>query len=220
MAADQGVLPTQEQIDAQWGASTRWIGHVIDFLGEPSDEFSAKPGSGMDLPFRPEFRTLEFAPRVDRNFYTYLTSGLSFVPQVPDGPMRHIELIAYTSQRDLRVPQLLWILAKDIALGSARDPAFKAWDLWRAEHLGFRDFMLTVTKEDEAFLDFPNATLRPQDALYLLAATGDIYGKMYLDVLQLVPLSAPQWQLATDNGVGTLLEHVSWSSAAKTFGWG
>jgi len=38
---------------------TRWIGQAIDFLGEPDDEFVAKPGMGMDLPFRPEFRTLD-----------------------------------------------------------------------------------------------------------------------------------------------------------------
>ena len=67
MAAHKDMLPTQEQIDAQWGASTRWIGHAIDFLGEATDELSSKPGSGMDLPFRPEFRILEFAPRADRN---------------------------------------------------------------------------------------------------------------------------------------------------------
>jgi len=219
MPSDNPQLPTQEQIEAQWGARTRWIGHAIDFLGEPDDEFVAKPGMGMDLPFRPEFRTLEFAPRADRPFYTYLTAGLSFVPQAPKGPMPHIELIAYTRQRDLRVPQLLWVLARDIAMGTVGEPAFKAWDLWRAEHLGFRDFMLTVATEDAAFLDFPNATKRPEDALYLHAAIGDIYGEMYLDVLQLVPLSAQQWKLASDEGVGTLLEAVSWATCPKTFGW-
>jgi len=38
-------------------------------------------------------------------------------------------------------------------------------------------------------------------------------------VLQLVPLSPAQWQLANDRGVGTLLEALDWSSCPRTFGW-
>jgi hypothetical protein len=205
--------------EAQWIARSRWISHVIDFLGDPTDEFAAAPGSGMELPHRPEFLILELSPRPTRPHFTYLTAGLSLVPQEPAGPMPHIELVAYSAQRDLRVPQLLWMLARDIASSTADEPAFKAWDLWRAEHLGFRDFMITVAREDDALLDFPNVKLRPEDSRYLLAATGELDGKMFLDVLQLVPLTAAQWELASKQGVGTLLEAINWASCPQTFGW-
>ncbi len=205
------------QISAQWGARARWISHLIDFFGDPTNQLEPPPQ--LALPQRPDALVLEFGPRASRPYYTYVTAGLSFVPQLPEGPNPHIELVAYTAAPDPRASLLLWMLAHDIASGTAVEPAYKSWDLWRAETLGFRDFMLAFAREDEALLDFPNVEKRPEDERYLIAATGDPRGKMFLDLLQLVPLTVAQWQLATDRGVATMLEEIGWKGRARTFGW-
>jgi hypothetical protein len=198
-------------------ARCRWLSHVIDFLGDPTNEW--KPSPGRELPQRPEFLVLEFAPREGRSYYTYLSAGLSLYPQTPSGPMPHVELVAYAAAPDPRVAQFVFMLAHDVASAGADEAAFKAFDLWGAECCGLRDFVLVPAREDAALLDFPNRSLRPADERYLLAATGDLQGQMVLNVLQLVPLSAAQWQVASAQGSVALLQQIDWEAQPKTFGW-
>jgi hypothetical protein len=205
------------QLGAQWGARARWISHLIDFWGDPTDEL--KPPPALALPDRPEFLVLEFGATVERPWTTYATAGLSFVPQAGDGPMPYIELMACVPARDAHAPQLLYRLARDIALTTADEPAYKAWDLWRADLFGYRDFALTVPPEPDALLEFPDLARRPEDSRYVLAATGTMDAKIFLDLLQVVPLTVDEWLRATTDGLGTVLETIDWPRCSRTYGW-
>lgn len=193
------------------------MSHLIDHLGEPTREFPAPPG--VTLPDRPELLIAEFGPRPDRPFVTYVTAGLGMVPQAAPGPMPHVELAAYTAAPDVVSAEMLLRLAYDIAATTADEHAYKAWDLWRADVHGYRDFMIAVARESDELLDFPNVSRRKEDERYLLAATGELTGTMYLDLLQVVPLTPTEWELASREGVGTLLEAIHWDQQPKTFGW-
>jgi hypothetical protein len=205
------------RISAQWGARARWMSHLIDHLGNPTRELT--PPVGLALPDRPDFRIAEFGPGLDRPYVTYMTAGLSLVPQAADGPMPHVELSAYTAAPDLVAAEMLFRLAYDIATTTADEPAYKAWDLWRAEVHGYRDFMIAVARESDDLLDFPNVSRRKDDERYLLAAIGELTGTMYLDLLQLVPLTIAEWEIAARAGVGTLLEALRWDDQPRMFGW-
>src|SRR5512146_48922 len=89
--------PGEWQKAAQWAARARWITHVSDILGDPTDELA--PRAGMELPDRPEFLVLEFSPREERPYFTYLTAGLGLWPQAPRGPTPHLEVVAYSDRR-------------------------------------------------------------------------------------------------------------------------
>ncbi|MDP2270890.1 MAG: suppressor of fused domain protein [Archangium sp.] len=204
-------------VEAQWAARSRWISHVVDFLGDPSNEW--KPNPGMELPNRPEFLVLEFAPRAGRDHYTYLTAGLSLVPQTPSGSAPHVEFIAYSQSSEPRIAQFLFMLSHDVASAGVDERAFNAFDLWGAEFFGLRDFVLVPAREEAALLDFPNLSKRMEDQRYLLAATGDLNGKMSLNVLQLVPLTHDQWLAAREQGSQTLLNQSKWETQPKTSGW-
>jgi hypothetical protein len=204
-------------IAAQWPARARWITHLCDFWGDPSDEFSPSPG--FALPHRPEFLVLEFAPRAGREHFTYATAGLSFVPQAARGPMPFVELIACAARRDLRVAEFLFMLAHDIAHARVDEASFKAFDLWGAERHGLRDFVLAPAREPEALLDFPNREKRKEDERYLLATTGALDGAMKLHLLELVPLTTAEWREATEQGSRALLARLGWETLPRTYGW-
>jgi hypothetical protein len=210
-------IPPDWQIAAQWSARARYISHVIDFWGDPTQEF--RPSRGFEMPFRPEFLLLEFAPRADRAWFTYASAGLSLYPQLPDGPMPFIELVAYAPGRDVRIAEFLLMLAHDIATGQPGEPAFKAFDLWGAERYGMRDFVLVPAREPAELLDFPSLAKRKEDERYLLATTASLDGKMTLDLLQLVPLTSEEWAEATRAGSRSLLERIGWASQPPTYGW-
>lgn len=202
---------------AQWAARARWISHVSDVLGDPTDEFA--PTAGMELPHRPEFLVLEFSPRPERPHYTYLTAGLSLWPQAPTGPTPHLEVVAYSERREPRIAQLLFMLSHDIASATADDIAFKPLDLWGAEVFGLRDFVLAPANEPGELLDFPNLTKRQEDERYLLAATGDLRGQMELTLVQLVPLTSSEWEVARTRGGADLLESLKLEQRSKAYGW-
>lgn len=209
--------PGEWQKVAQWAARARWITHVSDFLGDPTDELA--PNAGMELPDRPEFLVLEFSPREERPYYTYLTAGLGLWPQAPGGPTPHLEVVAYSERREPRIAQLLFMVSHDIASATASDRAFKPFDLWGAACFGLRDFVLVPASDHEELLDFPNLTKRQEDQRYLLAATGDLRGQMKLTVVQLVPLTTNEWDVARTQGSTTLLESMKWQEQPKTYGW-
>ncbi len=210
--------PAQDwTLSMQWSARARWISHACDFLGDPTNEW--KPNPGMELPRRPEFLVLEFAPREGRPYFTYLTAGLGLVAQAPAGPMPHVELIACCEAQEPRVGQFLFMLSQDVATATAGEAAFKAYDLWGAEFFGLRDFLLVPAREDAALLDFPNLDKRKEDERWLLATTGQLTGQAKLDLLQLVPLTPEQWQRATREGSTSFLQSIDWQSQPATFGW-
>ena len=204
-------------ISAQWGARARWLSHVIDFWGDPTEEWAPNPN--MELPNRPDFLVLEFGPREGRDYWTYLSAGLAFVPQRPGGPMPHVEVVAYSTERDARVAEFLFMLAHDIATAETHDLAFKVFDLWGAEFHGLLHFMLVPARESTELLDFPNREKRKEDERYLLATTGELDGEMELNLLQLVPLTEDQWKNASERGSRSLLDGLNWSQQPKTFGW-
>ncbi len=216
-SAAAGPQPADWQIAAQWAARARWISHVSEILGDPTDEF--EPAAGMKLPYRPEFLVLEFSPREERPHFTYLTAGLSLWPQAPSGPTPHLEVVAYSDRRDPRIAQVLFMLAHDIASAAASDEAFKPLDLWGAEVFGLRDFILVPAREHPELFDFPNLAKRQEDERYLLAATGDLRGEMKLTVVQLVPLSADEWEVARTQGSAALLESLKLQEVSKAYGW-
>jgi hypothetical protein len=74
-------------------AAARWITHVSNYLSDPSDELAPNPG--MEIPDRPEFLVLEFAPREGRTT-TYLTVGSVSGRRQPM-PDAASELVAYSS---------------------------------------------------------------------------------------------------------------------------
>lgn len=209
--------PREWQKEAQWAARARFITHVSDFLGDPSDELAPNPG--MELPDRPEFLVLEFAPRDGRNHYTYLTAGLGLWPQAAEGPTPHLEIIAYSDRREPRIAQLLFMLSHDIASVTSSGPAYKPFDLWGAECWGLRDFVLVPANDDAELLDFPNSKKRQEDERYLLAATGDLQGEMTLTVVQLLPLTTAEWERATLEGSVALLEAMRWEELPRAYGW-
>lgn len=202
---------------AQWAARARWISHVIDYLGDPTNEWNPNPG--MELPNRPEFLILEFAPRAGRDHYTYLSAGLSLVPQMPSGPMPHVEFIAYSQSSEPRIAQFLFMLSHDVASAGVNEQAFKAFDLWGAELFGLRNFVLVPAREEAALLDFPNLSKRKEDERYLLAATGDLNGQMNLNVLQVVPLTHEEWIAASEQGSQALLNQIKLETQPRTYGW-
>jgi len=101
--------------------------------------------------------------------------------------MPHIELIAYTRQRDLRVPHSSGSSLVTSPSGQSASPPSGVGSL-ACRAPGVSRLHAHRRDGDAAFLDFPNATKRPESAV-LHAGDRDIYGEMYLDVLQLVPLS-------------------------------
>jgi hypothetical protein len=202
---------------AQFAARARWITHVCDFLGDPAEERAPNPG--MELPGRPEFRVLEFAPRSDRAYWTYLTAGLSLAPQPAGGPMPYLELIAYSSAREPRVADFLFMASHDVASATKSDPPFQAYDLWAAEVHGMSNFLLAPAREPAELLDFPNRARRPEDERYLLATTGRLDGEMHLDLLNVVPLSHEEWRIASEEGSQALLARIGWERQPKTYGW-
>jgi hypothetical protein len=202
---------------AHWAARARWISHACDFLGDPVDELSPRPGNG--IPGRPEFLVLVFAPRPDRPYFSYLTAGLGLVAQAPGGPTPHLELIACAETLDLRIAQLLFMLSHDIASAEPGEAAYKPFDLWGAECFGLRDFVLAPAREPEALLDFPNLEKRKEDERYLLAATGALTGRMHLTLAQLVPLTPAQWERASAEGSRAFLDAIGWTRLPKTEGW-
>jgi hypothetical protein len=64
-----------------------------------------------------------------------------------------------------------------------------------------------------------NLAKRKEDERYLLAATGDLEGQVKLTVVQLVPLTASQWEVASAKGSAALLAEIDWEKQPKTFGW-
>jgi hypothetical protein len=80
--------------------------------------------------------------------------------------------------------------------------------------------MLVPARDHEELLDFPNLTKRQEDERYLLAATGDLRGQMELVVVQLLPLTAAEWELASTQGSMALLESMKWEELPRTYGWG
>ncbi len=204
-------------LSAQWGARARWISHVIDFLGDPTDEW--KPNPGMELPNRPDFLVLEFGQSEGREYWTYLSAGLAFVPQRAEGVMPHLELIAYSPKRDARVAEFLFMLAHDVATAGPGDLAFKAFDLWGAAFHDLLHFVIVPATEPAEMLDFPNRQKRKEDERYLLATTGELDGAMELNLLQLVPLTEDQWKHASELGSQAVLAELDWVHQAKTFGW-
>ncbi len=209
--------PEDWRIAAQWAARARWISHLCDFLGDPSDQFSARPG--LELPYRPDFLVVEFPPRPERPYFSYVTAGVSFLPQPPGGPMPHLELVACSEARDPRVATMLFVLSRDIVLGEPGDPPFKAFDLWRAELHGLRDFMLAPAREPDGLLDFPNVARRPEDERYLLACTGELRGELALHLLQLIPLTPSEHAAASAGGSRALLAELEARDAPKFHGW-
>lgn len=200
-----------------YSARARWISHVIDFLGDPTDEF--RPSPGNELPHRPEFLVLEHGPQKDRDYYTYLTAGLGLCPQLPTGPMPYLELISCSPTRDPRVGQFLFMMSHDIASAGPDDTAFKAYDLWGAPLWGMCHFVLVPAREPAGLLDFPNPTKRSEDDRYVMAATGEASDQMVLDILQIVPLTDAEWREATGEGSPNLLQRIGWEKQPKTYGW-
>lgn len=213
---DANALP-EWRIAAQFAARARWITHFCDFAGDPSEEWT--PTTGFELPDRPEFLVLEFPANAERQYWTYLTAGLSLVAQPGDAELPHLEVVAYSPERDPRIGEFLFMLSHDIATHGPDEPSFKAFDLWGAQRHGLRDFMLVPAKEPPELLDFPNRDKRKEDERYLLAATGELDGTMKLDLLQLVPLSTEEWEQASNNRSAELLDAIHWAEQPKTYGW-
>lgn len=209
--------PPQWQVSAQFAARARWASHAIDFFGDPTRDLV--PNREMELPHRPDFLVLEFAPRPERPYWTYLTAGLSFVPQAAGGSMPHLELIAYSPAQEGRIADVLLMASHDVATADPLAQPFQAYDLWAAEVYGMTDFVLVPAREPEAFLDFPNLEKRHEDARYVLALTGATDRRVALNVLTLVPLSQEQWRRAHRVGSATMLQEIGWSELPKTFGW-
>lgn len=209
--------PKQFMIAAQWQARARFITHFCDFAGDPTNEWAPDPQ--WALPNRPDFIVLEFAPRQGREYWTYLSAGLSFVPQVPAGSMPHVEVVAYSDVEDARIAEFIFKLTYDIATTTEEDAAFQANDLWPWEAHGLSNFALLSADEPLELLDFPNIEKREEDSRYLLATTGKLDGEMKLDLLQLVPLTVAQWEKATEMGPMAVREEMHSSSNPKTVGW-
>jgi hypothetical protein len=163
--------------------------HFMRILGEPIDGFTLGP-----------FAMLGFSPGPERDYFTYVTLGLSRSPQPAGGPTPYLELIAHTERPLEIVGNVLLSLALEISQTAAKP--FAPFDNWRCQVGMDAHFFLPPAREEEALGECPAPA---PDAT--------------LQLLEVMPLSEIELYALSRRGPDELCRMLDWPRTPKTRGW-
>jgi hypothetical protein len=154
-----------EDSTIRFSARSRFISHVCETLGDPSDEFSVK----VDAPGVEDMLILEFPATDARPRWTYLTVGLSLAPG--RRPLFPCELVTYSPEKNPRWAETLFGVAEAIASAPSSEPFEPGHviNITGDDGTIAISFNLAAPDEPEELLDFPNRTKRPEDERFLAA---------------------------------------------------
>ncbi len=183
------------------------LSHLQTCWGECVQEFNPTrlPAS------RPYWFVAECAPTPDRPFWSYGTVGLSLAPQAPPTQAARLEVVAYSPQRDARLPGYLLGLCGVIDSASADDRPVKSGDTIELAGPGLqRTFGLVPAPEGDSFQEFPGGGV---------SGSGMLAEGAKVAFLQLVPLSAVECDEARVSGAVEVVARLGRTGARRAEGW-